>query len=79
MNYDLPVLRNPEALETEAVPEKTGRGGHPKELVELGGTTARIASIPDLITLKRLAGRLEDQIDIEALEAIMQSRGSDDG
>ena len=35
MNYDLPVLRNPEALETEAVPEKTGRGGHPKELTTL--------------------------------------------
>ena len=47
-------------------------------VVEVGGTSARIASIPDLITLKRMEGRLEDQLDIEALETIMEhQRGQD--
>jgi hypothetical protein len=45
------------------------------ELVELGGSRVRIASIPDLIFLKRLAGRAQDLQDIEALEAILQRKG----
>lgn len=49
------------------------------ELVSLAGTTARVASIPDLIQLKRLAGRPVDLLDIEALEAIMERRQQLDG
>lgn len=41
------------------------------EVLELQGTTVRVAAIPDLIHLKRLAGRPQDLADIEQLEAIL--------
>ena len=44
------------------------------EIINLSHTVARIASIPDLIRLKRLAGRPQDLADIEALEIILRRK-----
>jgi len=44
------------------------------EVVDLAGTPARIASIPDLIRLKRIAARPLDLDDIQALEGILAER-----
>jgi predicted nucleotidyltransferase len=42
--------------------------------VELGQTRVRVASIPDLILLKRRAGRPIDLADIEVLESILHEK-----
>ncbi len=41
---------------------------------ELRDTTVRVASIPDLIHMTRLAGRSQDQADIEKLEFILKAK-----
>ncbi|MEE8125696.1 MAG: hypothetical protein V3T42_07790 [Nitrospirales bacterium] len=40
--------------------------------INVDATSIRIASLPDLIYLKRLAGRPQDLIDIEQLEQIQK-------
>ena len=44
------------------------------ELVRLGRTEIRVASIADLIKMKKMAGRPEDLTDIEALQALLARR-----
>lgn len=44
------------------------------DVIDLNGTVVRIASIPHLIRLKRLAGRPQDLADIEALEIILRRK-----
>jgi hypothetical protein len=38
------------------------------DLIALGGAEVRVASLEDLIAMKRAAGRAQDQIDVESLE-----------
>ena len=45
------------------------------EVCELGDVPVRIASIPDLIHLKRLADRPRDREDVEKLEEILRLKG----
>lgn len=49
------------------------------EICNIGSYPVRIASIPDLIQLKRLANRLQDQEDIARLEEILRIKGNHDG
>jgi len=48
------------------------------EVKMIGETPARVASIPDIISLKRASDRPKDRSDIEVLEKIMKMREIDD-
>jgi predicted nucleotidyltransferase len=45
------------------------------DTADLGGAVVRVASLPDLIAMKRAAGRLQDQADLQVLETILRLRG----
>ncbi len=45
------------------------------DVVQLGAASVRIASLEDLIEMKRAAGRPQDEVDIESLEIARGRRG----
>lgn len=44
------------------------------ELLDLGGVLVRVASLEDMMTMKRASGRPKDLLDLEELEAIARLR-----
>lgn len=66
-------------LDILAVPAGVGSYGDlaaSAEPVELDGTTILVASLDDLINMKRSAGRPKDRAEVEILEALRDALGS---
>jgi hypothetical protein len=78
---DARTLRNAQMLtlttpdgDLDLLPDPPGSPGYPAlrrhaDIVDLDGVSVRIASLEDLIEMKRAAGRPQDEMDIESLEA----------
>lgn len=60
---DIDLLVDPEGAPTYKTLRRRA------DIMELGGRSVRIASIEDMLAMKRAAGRPQDQVDIESLEA----------
>ena len=60
---DIDLLVNPEGAPTYKTLRRRA------DVMELGGRSVRIASIEDMLAMKRAAGRPQDLTDIESLEA----------
>lgn len=77
---DARTLRNTQMLtlttsdgDLDLLADPPGSPGYPAlrrhaDLVDLDGDSVRIASLEDLIEMKRAAGRPQDELDIESLE-----------
>jgi hypothetical protein len=68
---DLDVLARPSGA--EAFEDLARRA----ERYEVGGVEVLVAALPDLIAMKRAAGRLKDLADVAELEAILRLRQAD--
>jgi predicted nucleotidyltransferase len=44
------------------------------DIIDVGGRDVRIASIPDLIAMKRASDRAQDRIDVERLQKLRQEK-----
>ena len=67
---DIDLLVNPEGAPTYKTLRRRA------DVMDLGGHSVRIASIEDMLAMKRAAGRLQDLTDIESLEAARRRKRS---
>jgi hypothetical protein len=67
---DIDLLVNPEGAPTYKTLRRRA------DIVDLGGHSVRIASIEDMLAMKRAAGRPQDLTDVESLEAARRRKRS---
>jgi hypothetical protein len=65
---DIDLLVNP-----DGAPSYNALRRH-ADVMELGGQSVRVASIEDMLAMKRAAGRPQDLVDLESLEATRRQR-----